>query len=47
MNLSQAKPARKQLNLHKFGDASAFQIHSPATLAKTDSSTCLGILIEA
>ncbi len=37
MNLSQAKPMPKQLNLNKLSDAGRFQIHRPATLAKTDS----------
>ncbi len=44
MNLNQAKPAQKQLNLHKLGDADGFQIHWPATLAKTDSSSYFGII---
>ncbi len=44
MNLSQAKPARKQLNLNKLGDAGGFQIHWPATLAKTDSSSYFGYI---
>ncbi len=43
MNLSQAKPTPKQLNLNKLGDASGFQIHSLATLAKTDSPSYFGI----
>ncbi len=33
----------KQLNLNKLGDAGGFQIHWPATLAKTDSSGYFGI----
>ncbi len=43
MNLSQAKPVRKQLNLNKLGDAGGFQIHWPAMLAKTDSLSDFGI----
>ncbi len=43
MNLIQAKPMPKQLNLNKLGDAGGFQIHWPATLAKTDSSGYFGI----
>ncbi len=43
MNLSQAKPMPKQLNLNKLGDVGRFQIHWPATLAKTDSSSDFGI----
>ncbi len=39
MNLNQAKPARKQFNLNKLGDASGFQIHWTAMLAKTVSSS--------
>ncbi len=37
MNLSQANPTPKQLNLNKLSDASGSQIHWQATLAKTDS----------
>ncbi len=43
MNLSQAKPTPKQLNLNKLGDAGGSRIHWPATLAKTDSSGYFGI----
>ncbi len=43
MNLNQAKPERKQLNLNKLGDAGGFQIHWPATLTKTDSSSYFSI----
>ncbi len=43
MNLSQAKPTRKHLNLNKLGDVGGFQIHWLATLAKTDSSSYFGI----
>ncbi len=38
MNLSQAKPTPKQLNLNKLSDGGGSQIHWQATLAKTDSS---------
>ena len=37
MNLSQATPEPKQLNLNKLGDAGGSQIHCLTTLAKTDS----------
>ncbi len=43
MNLSQAKPTPKQLNLNKLSDAGGSQIHWQATLAKTDSSSDFGI----
>ncbi len=43
MNLSQAKPIPKQLNLNKLSDAGRSQIHWPATLEKTDSSSYFGI----
>ncbi len=43
MNLSQAKPMPKQLNLNKLSDADGSQIHWQATLAKTDSSSDFGI----
>ncbi len=43
MNLSQVKPERKRLNLNKLGDSGQFQIHWPATLSKTDSSSYFGI----
>ncbi len=43
MNLSQAKSARKQLNLNKLGDVGGSQIHWPAMLAKTDSPNYFGI----
>ncbi len=43
MNLSQAKPARKKLNLNKLEDAGGFQIHWPATLVKTNSSSYFSI----
>ncbi len=43
MNLNQEKSARKQLNLNKLGDAGGLQIHWPATLTKTDSSSYFGI----
>ncbi len=43
MNLSQAKPTPKQLNLNKLSDAGGSQIHWHATLAKTDSSSYFGI----
>ncbi len=43
MNLSQAKPTLKQLNLNKLSDAGGSQIHWQATLAKTDSSSDFGI----
>ncbi len=43
MNLSQARIERKKLNLNKLGDAGGFQIHWPATLAKTDSSSYFGV----
>ncbi len=46
MNLSQAKPTPKQLNLNKLGDAGGSQIHWPATLAKTDSSGYVGISLK-
>ncbi len=35
MNLSQAKPMPKQLDLNKLGDAGRSQIHWPATPKKT------------
>ncbi len=44
MNLSQAKSTPKQLNLNKLSDAGGSQIHWPATLAKTDSSSNFGIM---
>ncbi len=43
MNLSQAKPTPKQLNLNKLSDAGGSQIHWQATLAKNDSSSDFGI----
>ncbi len=43
MNLSQAKPTPKQLNLNKLSGAVGSQIHWQATLAKTDSSSDFGI----
>ncbi len=43
MNLSQANPTPKQLNLNKLSDAGGSQIHWQATLAKTDSSSDFGI----
>ncbi len=43
MNLSQAKPTPKQLNLNELNDAGGSQIHWQATLAKTDSSSDFGI----
>ncbi len=43
MNLSQANPTLKQLNLNKLGDASGSQIHWLATLEKTDSSSYFSI----
>ncbi len=43
MNLSQAKPTPKQLNLNKLSDAGRSQIHWQATLKKTDSSSDFGI----
>ncbi len=43
MTLSQATPIPKQLNLNKLGDAGGSQIHWPATLEKTDSSSYFGI----
>ncbi len=45
MNLSQAKPTPKQLNLNKQSDAGGSQIHWQATLAKTDSSSHFGIFM--
>ncbi len=45
MNLSQAKPTPKQLNLNKLSDAGGSQIHWQATLAKTDSSSDFGIIL--
>ncbi len=44
MNLSQAKPTPKQLNLNKLSNAGGSQIHWQATLAKTDSSSDFGII---
>ncbi len=43
MNLSQAKPTPASLNLNKLSDAGGSQIHWPATLVKTDSSSNFGI----
>ncbi len=43
MNLSQAKPTPKQLNLNKLIDGGGSQIHWQATLAKADSSSDFGI----
>ena len=43
MNLSQAKPTSKQLNLNKLGDADGSQSHWLPTLLKTDFSYCLCI----
>ncbi len=43
MNFSQEKLVPKQLNLNKLGDPGGSQIHRPATLAKTDSSSYFGI----
>ncbi len=36
MNLSQAKPTQKQLNLHKLSDAGGSQIQRLTTPAETD-----------
>ncbi len=47
MNLSQAKPTPKQLNLNKLSDAGGSQIHWQATLAKTDCSSDFGIVTGA
>ncbi len=44
MNLSQALPASKQLNLNKLGDADGLQIQRLLTSSKTNSSSCLGII---
>ncbi len=43
MNLSQAKPTPKLLNLHKLSDAGGSQIHWQETVSKTDSSSDFGI----
>ncbi len=43
MNLNQAKPTPKQLNLNKLSDAGGSQIHWSVTLAKTDSLSDFGI----
>ncbi len=44
MNLSQANPTPKQLNLNKLSDAGGSQIHWQVALAKTDSSSDFGIM---
>ncbi len=43
MNLSQAKPTPKQLNLNKLSDEGGSQIRRQATLEKTDSSSDFSI----
>jgi len=43
LNLSQAKPASKQLNLNKLGDADGSQRQWLPTQPKTNFSSCLGI----
>jgi len=43
MNLNQALPAAKQLNLFKLSDADGIQIHRLTTPSKTNFSVCFGI----
>ncbi len=46
VNLNQAKPALKQPNLHKLGDAGGFKVTGWPTQSKPDSSGCFGISAE-
>jgi len=46
MNLNQAKPMMKQLNLNRLGDANGFQSHRLLTLPKANFLVHFGISIE-